>query len=134
MTTEHGSNSPASPTISSLDDLIESDREFRSQSPKTATRITKHELLDRAKEAVADRGLNYGTPEDNFIRIARLWAAHMYNRYNDPIAIDAIDVALMMDLMKTARLENEPRHLDSWVDKAGYAACGANIAADDPTR
>ncbi|QDP64137.1 MAG: hypothetical protein Unbinned2301contig1004_63 [Prokaryotic dsDNA virus sp.] len=93
--------------------------------------VTKASLLDNAKAAVADRGLNYGKPEDNFARIARLWSAHLYNtgKIEDEVQeLTAIDVALMMDLMKTARLENDPLHQDSWVDKAGYAACGGEIA------
>jgi hypothetical protein len=90
--------------------------------------MTKDELLDAAKAAVADRGLNYGSPEDNFGRIARLWNAHLVNRgVNPQFEITAHDVAMMMGLMKTARLENDPTHLDSWTDIAGYAACGATL-------
>ena len=37
-------------------------------------------------------------------------------------------VALMMALLKVARLIKSPEHLDSWVDLAGYAACGGEIA------
>ena len=103
-------------------------------SPSSHKTITKEELLDRAKATVADRGLNYGKPEDNFARIARYWNVHLQNRYGEPSAIDAVDVALMMNLMKVARLDNEPRHLDSWIDMAGYAACGANIAAEAPLK
>lgn len=87
--------------------------------PSSHKTITKEELLDRAKATVADRGLNYGKPEDNFARIARYWNVHLQNRYNEVYAIDAVDVALMMNLMKVARLDNEPRHLDSWIDMAG---------------
>jgi len=39
------------------------------------------------------------------------------------------DVAQMMVLMKIARLENSPTHMDSWIDVAGYAACGGELAA-----
>jgi hypothetical protein len=95
-------------------------------------KITKSALLDRAKNAVADRGLNYGKPEDNFTRIARRWVVHIKNRFNIDVPLDAISVAIMCDDLKSARLENTPDHLDSWVDKAGYAACGANIAANEP--
>ena len=99
--------------------------------------MTKRGLLETAIETVAGRGLNYGRPEDNFLRIARLWNVHLLNRYGEGFGgdttvalptLDAIDVALMMDLMKTARLENSPTHMDSWIDKAGYAACGGEIA------
>lgn len=93
-------------------------------------RITKHELLDLAKAAVADRGLNYGKPEDNFARIALRWKAHIKNRFGVDLPLDAASVAIMCMDLKMARLENTPDHLDSWVDTAGYAACGANIAAD----
>jgi len=46
------------------------------------------------------------------------------------------DVALMMALLKIARLKGNPIHGDSWVDLAGYAACGAEsselIRVPDP--
>lgn len=90
--------------------------------------MTKAELLDLAKAAVADRGLNYGKPEDNFERIARLWMTHVFNRYNIEVTIDAHDVAMMMGLMKIARLQNDPNHIDSWADLAGYSACGAELS------
>jgi hypothetical protein len=34
----------------------------------------------------------------------------------------------MLALLKIARLKNSPNHRDSWVDIAGYAACGAECA------
>jgi hypothetical protein len=94
-----------------------------------AKRTTKAGLLDAAKAAVADRGLNYGKPEDNFERIARLWTQHLRNRDQEDVVVTAADVATMMVLLKIARLQNDPTHLDSWVDIAGYAACGAEISA-----
>jgi len=33
----------------------------------------------------------------------------------------------MMDWLKTTRLLNDTSHQDSWVDKAGYSALGAEI-------
>lgn len=101
---------------------------------------TKRDVLEKAIAAVADRGLNYGKPEDNFRRIARLWNAHLVNRHSDKAGgdtvtalpkLDEIDVALMMALMKIARLDNDPTHLDSIVDLAGYAACLGEISAKD---
>lgn len=90
-------------------------------------RPTKRETLEKAIDAVADRGLNYGSPEDNFNRIARRWQLHFLNRYGVNVTVDAHDVAQMMVDMKLARLENQPHHEDSWVDIAGYAACGNNL-------
>lgn len=96
----------------------------------TAPARTKRAVLEDAIAATADRGLNYGKPEQNFDRIARLWNVHVLNRYGPEtfVGLDALDVAQMMILMKIARLENNPRHLDSFVDIAGYAACGGEIA------
>lgn len=90
--------------------------------------VTKASLLDAAKAAVADRGLNYGKPEDNFRRIADLWNVYLNGRAAGPAApITPVDQTIMMVLMKVARLQNTPTHLDSWTDLAGYAACGAEI-------
>lgn len=81
-------------------------------------------------KTVLDRGQPYGGVEDNFRRIARLWQAHLVNRYDVKIdfCLDEADVALFMVLMKTARLANAPTHVDSWVDIAGYGACGGELA------
>ena len=90
-------------------------------------------MLEKAIHAVGDRGLNYGKPEDNFDRIARLWNVHLTNRgMNALFHLTATDVAVMCALLKIARLQHTPDHLDSWVDLAGYAACGAEIAIVDP--
>lgn len=96
-------------------------------------------VLTSAAAAVADRGLNYGSPEDNFARIARLWTAHLLNRdlIYPLVEISEGDVAIMMGLVKDARLANDMTHADSWVDKAGYAACGGEVTkagANDNTQ
>jgi hypothetical protein len=96
--------------------------------PAEGGRMSKREILRKATKAVAARGKNYGDVRENFERIARRWRAHLQNRFGMEVPIDAYSVALMMDDMKSARLENDPRHEDSWVDKAGYAACGGEIA------
>ena len=81
-------------------------------------------------------GLVLGGVEDNFNRIAALWNAHIANRYSEKCGLDtylplldASDIAMMMALMKIARLAHAPGHMDSWIDIAGYAACGGEIAA-----
>jgi Domain of unknown function (DUF6378) len=89
----------------------------------------KSACLDAAKAAVCgERALNYDTPEDNFRRIATLWNAWFQVR-KEPyeVRLAPWEVAIMMDLMKSARLANNPEHQDSWIDKAGYASCGADI-------
>lgn len=69
----------------------------------------------------ARRG-SYGHPENNFGRIADLWNAYLSNKPGGPMPITPQDTALLMVLLKVARLLESPRHRDSVVDIAGYAA------------
>lgn len=93
---------------------------------------TRAEILAAAESAVCgDRDEIYGGPEDSFCRIADLWMSYMRGRcVNDDadLSINPEDVAIMMALLKIARLAVAPMHKDSWVDLAGYAACGGEIA------
>lgn len=84
-------------------------------------------VADEAKRIVdgARRGA-YGTPEDNFARIARFWTAYFQNTGRD-VAITPSDVSPMMRLMKEARLCETPDHLDSHVDLVGYTLTGAEV-------
>lgn len=88
---------------------------------------SRYELLNEAAKTVTDRGANYGTPAENFERIAVLWTALLGHE------VSATQVAMMMAAVKMARLCADEKHMDSWVDIAGYAACGAEIvsASDD---
>ncbi len=89
--------------------------------------VTKTEVLLAAAKAVSERGNDYGNAQRNFEWIAQYWTLHLQHRTTLPITLTATDVALMMDLLKTARLEHTPSHLDSWIDKAGYSAIGAEL-------
>ena len=96
-------------------------------------------VLDAAKQCVVnDRQKNYGTPESNFETIAAYWNTYLKSigfnlatsaKVGDYIyGLSATDVAVMMSLMKHSRLATSPNHRDSWIDIAGYAACGAECA------
>lgn len=87
----------------------------------------KDRIADEAKRIVsgARRGA-YGTPEDNFARIARFWTAYLQNTGRD-VTITPADVSPLMRLMKEARLCETPDHLDSHVDLIGYALTGAEV-------
>lgn len=74
-----------------------------------------------------DRNKSYGSAEDSFQTIADFWSTYLYTRFNFTADITVYDVACMMDLMKSARIASNPTHMDSWVDKAGYAACAGGI-------
>lgn len=89
---------------------------------------TRREILEAAARCVCgDRDEQYGKPENNFLRIARLWEAYLQH------PVGAVDVANMMILFKVARVKGGnligSDTCDSWVDIAGYAACGGEITA-----
>ena len=72
-----------------------------------------------------DREQDYGSPENNFNIIARMWSA--YSGYE----FDAKDVAAMLALLKIARIASGHAKEDNWVDLAGYAACGGEIESGE---
>ena len=89
--------------------------------------MTRAEILDAAKKCVCgQREQDYGTPESNFQLIANLWRMYL------GVDITPTDVAMMMALMKIARIKNGGGTGDSFVDLAGYAACGGEINAAVP--
>ena len=76
-------------------------------------------LEEAMKIVYKDRDGQYGSPEDNFSMIANLWSAYLDK------GINTVDVAMMMSLLKIARIKgSEYMSTDSFVDLAGYAACG----------
>ena len=90
--------------------------------------MTRKEILAAAEKCVCgQREEDYGTPEDSFGLIAELWAKAL-----KPCVPEGTDVCILPEtvaLLKVARLIKSPEHLDSWVDLAGYAACGGEIAS-----
>jgi hypothetical protein len=95
--------------------------------------VKREDCLNQAMTQVTGkRTQDYGTPENNFQTIADFWNAYLGAKYRVVFGtvptLDPTDVTLMMDLLKTARLVNSPNHADSWIDKAGYSACGAEVS------
>lgn len=88
--------------------------------------MTRADILHEAERCVCgQREQDYGSPEDNFQRIANLWNAYL-GAGSD---LSSMDVAMMMGLLKMARIKTGTGTLDSFVDLAGYAACGGEIAS-----
>ena len=88
--------------------------------------MKRAEILATATEYVTrDRNAQYGEPEDLFRVIANLWSDYLQTE------VSAVDVALMMALLKIARARANPGNVDNWIDLAGYAACGGEIATND---
>lgn len=90
------------------------------------TPMTRPEILEKAAQCVCGhREQEYGSPENNFQVIADLWRSYK------GVDFTATDVAMMMALLKIARIRGGNATEDSFVDLAGYAACGGEIATNN---
>ena len=93
---------------------------------------TRATILDAAKKIVTgDREKQYGKPEDNFAVIARFWEVYLSERCvggGAEVTLNPDDVAMLMALMKVARIMTGTFKGDSYIDACGYLACAAEIA------
>jgi hypothetical protein len=114
--------------------------ELPSRKPGTPAHSPRADMLDEAKGFVTqDRNNSYGPPTQDFRRSADVLTALGYRHTQLPAsappcpacgarALAAHDTAIAVDAVKTSRLMWMPTKRDSWVDKAGYAACGYECA------
>lgn len=99
-----------------------------------AKKLTRAAVLEKARACVCgEREEDYGSPEDSFGCIAELWEAYLRAACIAPdsvVRVTPTDVAMMMALLKIARVGTSSigGTADSFVDLAGYAACGAECA------
>lgn len=85
--------------------------------------ISRSEVLAIAGRYVnGERDQTHGNPAITFDRIAGLWSVYL------GVTVTPADVCAMMILFKTGRIMGNKQHVDSWIDVAGYAACGAEVA------
>ena len=85
------------------------------------TNIRADILHEAETQITGQREQDYGDPEHNFTIIAKLWSDYLDTEVNP------LDVSMMMCLLKIARIKNGGGTGDSFVDIAGYAACGGEI-------
>lgn len=79
-------------------------------------------LREAARIIAGERDLQYGGPEENFERIARIWSVIL------GINITQEDVGMLMVGLKIARYANRSGFQpDTWIDVAGYAGCGYEV-------
>jgi len=94
--------------------------------------VGREQILALAHVAVNSRGRQYGAPEENFTRLAAVWTALTVDRLD--VEFDAHWVAIFLAALKLVRVAEDPSHQDSWVDLAGYAACGGEIAINHESK
>ena len=88
--------------------------------------MTREEVLKRTAEIVCkDRDAQYGHPENNFALIAKMWSIWLDTE------VTARDVAMMMAMLKIARIKTGKVKEDNYIDLIGYIACMTEI--DMPT-
>lgn len=88
-------------------------------------------ILQEAQDIVdGARQQEYGAPEDCFRLIAELWNSYIGGGGRS-VNLTGQDVAMMMVLLKVARGQGaaitKSVKRDTWVDIAGYAACGERL-------
>jgi len=94
--------------------------------------MKRDEVLEAAKALInGSRAKDYGDAYDNHLRIAEGWNIIMRGALIQTGYLTPSHVALMMDWVKTSRLLESIDHVDSWVDKAGYTALGAEFQERD---
>jgi Domain of unknown function (DUF6378) len=89
------------------------------------------DILAKAKEIIyGDREQTYGSPGFNLKSIADFWTVYLRRKNPGSLIQDVTmeDVCQMMILLKTARLINNPGHIDSLVDQCGYAALQERVS------
>ena len=78
--------------------------------------MNAEQLLEHAADIVNRRRRDYGEPVEFFEAVAGRWSITLGTKVSP-----ALVVLCLIDL-KLARLARDPKHLDSQVDVAGYAA------------
>lgn len=91
-------------------------------------------LREAERLITGDRNSQYGPPTQDFSRTADLLNALGYRRVDADDRVHDIvmsDVAIMVSMVKISRLMHSRGKRDSWVDLAGYAACGYECATEE---
>ncbi len=86
--------------------------------------MTRNEVLSEANRLIhGDRAVDYGDAQTSFEDISAIWSAILRHQ------VSPQDVARCMIALKMVRLSASPQKVDSWVDIAGYAAIGGELAS-----
>lgn len=81
--------------------------------------MRREQALKTAEELInGTRATNYGDAYKNHERIAKLWSVVL------GVEVTVSQVYLCLNQLKVSRLIETPKHEDSWIDIAGYAALG----------
>jgi hypothetical protein len=97
-----------------------------SEAPKVDTPYRVEALREAARIISGERNVQYGGPEENFTRTAKIWSVILGTEITNE------QVAMMMVGLKVARFANNSGFQpDTWIDIAGYAGCGYEVGKID---
>ena len=88
--------------------------------------LTATEWLQSAGETLQERGLEYGDPRNNLLRIYKL-ARILGVQLRDPS-----DIAIVFLATKLSRIVESPGRSDSYLDLIGYAGILAQLRHTTP--
>ena len=101
-----------------------SDNQEETTTTSEPSTLRVEALREAARIISGERNKQYGNPENNFERTAKIWSVIL------GIQISNEDVAMMMIGLKVARYASKSGFQpDTWVDIAGYAACGYEVGS-----
>lgn len=90
--------------------------------------MNRKQILAEAEQCICcDRENEYGHPEDNLGKVADFWNDYIGCRMESKF--DAEDVAIMMALLKVARITTGTFKADSYIDAVGYLALAGEMAS-----
>jgi hypothetical protein len=85
--------------------------------------MNRSEILQLADRYVSqDRATTHGSAENNFTELGKIWGCRL------GVDLHPSQVAIMLLDLKTVRAWDNLANEDNWVDMAGYASCGGEIA------
>ena len=106
------------------------DRIGRGQEKRRSNMNRKDTLMTAESYVNGQREADYGTPEDNFKTIGEFWDVYANTACvkDGKVHFSPHDVAMMMSLMKHARIATGTAKDDNYIDACGYLACAAEIS------
>jgi hypothetical protein len=100
------------------------------ESVKVQPRIS---MLEEVIDLVGSkRNSEYGEPDENMERTAKLFSIYLGSRSGE--SITGVDIAMFGILLKIGRLIENPNSLDQWADIAGYSSIGYQIMKNSKKR
>jgi hypothetical protein len=101
-------------------------KDIREEEQVSDTQKSLNEWLESAGDTLFDRGIEYGDPRHNLLRIFKISKA-LGIQLRDPS-----DLALIAIATKLSRMVESPEREDSYLDLIGYAAILGRLRFSTP--